>query len=512
MDSKNGSLAKQIFEKSTTGYSYDDIIFLPGYIDFDVDDVVLKTNITRNIKINTPIVSSPMDTVTESEMAIAIALNGGMGFIHYNNSIDEQVQQIKQVKRYNNGFIVKPIVLSKDTPVSEALQIQDTKGFSGFPVTEDGMIGSKLIGMVSKRDIDFVSNNNLNVDEIMTKNLTVGYDGISLENAYEILRNNKLSRLPIVDKSYNLVSLICRKDIKNRIKFPLATVDTNKHLMVGAAISTHTGDRNRIDAVIDAGADAIIVDSAQGCSEYQIDTIRYIKSNYPQIDVIGGNVVTQKQAEILINAGVDALRIGMGSGSICTTQEVCGVGRPQASSVYHVSKYANSVGIPTIADGGIANSSHIIKALGLGASCVMVGSLLAGTDEAPGDYFFRDGIRLKKYRGMGSVDAMTNRSKYRYLSSENGSNGLNGLNGLNGKHPTIHVAQGVSGEVIGKGSIMKYIPYIRKSICHGFQDIGANSIEKIHLMLNEENELRMEIRSIHAQMEGNVHHMYSYEK
>ena len=437
-----------------------------------------------------------MDTVTEANMAINLALEGGLGIIHSNNTIAEQVEQVKKVKKYNNGFITNPIVLSEQQTVADILDIQEQHGFSGFPVTENGKIGSKLVGFVSKRDFDFIllEDNNTQVKDIMTKKLVVGIEtsDFSLKKAYEILKKNKVSRLPIINEKGELVSLISRKDQKKKRDYPFATKHPQtKQLLVGAAVSTHPKDRERIQKLIEDGkVDVLVIDSSQGNSIYQLDTIRYIKEHYSDIDVIGGNVVTAKQAKNLIEAGADGIRVGMGIGSICTTQNVCGVGRSQGSAIYDVGKYCAEKGIPIIADGGISNSGHIVKAVNLGASTVMLGSLLAGTEESCGNTFYENGVKLKKYRGMGSIEAMQSNSSRRYNVQKN-----------------IYVAQGVTGCVSCKGSIHSFVPYLLQGVKHGFQNIGVATIKEAHESLYNE-ETRFEIRSISSQAEGNVHHLF----
>jgi IMP dehydrogenase len=333
----------------------------------------------------------------------------------------------------------------------------------------------------------------------MTKKIVTASAVCDLEYAYSLLKRSKLSKLPIVDASNNLVSLICRRDVLNKTKYPLASYNTStNHLMVGAAVSTHPADTARIDALISARVEIIVIDAAQGCSRYQLDTLKYIKQRakeaFVDLDVVCGNVVTADQAEILVRAGADGLRVGMGVGSICTTQAVCGVGRPQASAVYAVAQYAREAGIPIIADGGIRSSGDIIKALCLGAAGVMAGSLLAGTDEAPGDYIHEGGVRLKAYRGMGSIEAMKKRSSARYLAN---------------KH--IMVAQGVSGKVTAKGSVDTYIPSLLQAVRHGMQDIGYNCIESLQAGVRQEL-VRFQIRSSQAQAEGDIHSLFEYNK
>ena len=481
------------------GYSYDDLILLPSYIDFTVNDVKLETKITKNVRIKVPLVSSPMDTVTESKLAIQLALQGGIGIIHCNNSIEEQTREVRKVKRYNNGFIDSPIVFSPNHTIADILEAKKKYGFDGYPITEDGLVGSKFLGLISKKGFDLETDNSIKLQTIMnTKCITANIE-CNLEKAYQIIKEAKLSKLPILDGSGNLVSMICRKDLLSKTKYPLASYNQRtSHLIVGAAVSTHPDDRERIDKLVEECVEIIVIDSAQGCSNFQLETLNYIKQKYPfeesGVDVICGNVVTYDQAKVLVEAGADGIRVGMGIGSICTTQNVCGVGRPQATAVFKVADYCKTQGIPVIADGGVSSTGHMIKALSLGASAVMLGSMLAGTDEAPGEYIYQDGIRLKKYRGMGSLDAMKKKSATRYLAD---------------KTDTLKVAQGVSGKVTAKGSITTYIPFLMQGLKHGFQDIGCDSIEKLHQRLVS-NKVRFQLRTNNAVKEGNVHDLYDY--
>ncbi|KAJ0399265.1 hypothetical protein ATCC90586_010101 [Pythium insidiosum] len=493
----DGRSAMDIFVRKNNGvgYTYDDLILMPGHINFGVDAVKLETKISRNIKLHIPLVSSPMDTVTEHQMAIGLALHGGIGIIHYNMTVEEQVKEVQLVKKFKNGFITDPKCLSPEDTLADVDRIKAEYGFAGIPITKEGKIGSVLVGIVSNRDIDFIEDRATKLKEVMSTDLITAPEGISLSQANEILRESKKGKLPIVNARGELVSLISRRDLLKNRDFPHASKDANKQLLVGAAIGTRPGDRDRCSALVAAGVNLIVIDSSQGDSTFQIDIIKWIKATYPHIDVIGGNVVTMAQCKSLIDAGADGLKVGMGVGSICTTQEVCAVGRAQASAVYNTARYSRQFGVPVIADGGIGSSGHIVKALSVGASAVMCGSLFAGTEEAPGQYFFQDGVRLKKYRGMGSIEAMTKGSSKRYFAHS----------------ATVKVAQGVSGAVVDKGSLKKYIPYLTQGLMHGLQDLGQSSITALHEALANE-QLRFELRTPAAQREGSVHSLHSYEK
>jgi IMP dehydrogenase len=490
----DGHSAETLFQQAQ-GLTYNDLILLPGHINFAVHEVELKTQVSRGIALHTPIISSPMDTVTEANMAIHMALLGGLGIIHYNNSIEEQAREVRIVKRYKNGFITNPSVLTPEHTVADIDAIRAQYGFSGVPITETGTMGGKLVGIVTNRDVDFVMDRTRPLSQVMTTQLITAQDGIPLEEAYAILEASKKGKLPIVNAAGELVALMSRTDLRKTRNFPLATKDKNSQLAVGAAIGTRPQDWQRLEALVAEGLDLVVIDSSQGDSTFQIEMVKRIKATYPDLQVIGGNIVTRQQAAHLIEAGVDGLRVGMGVGSICTTQEVTAVGRPQATAVYHVARYAQQHGVPIIADGGISNIGHITKALSLGASAVMMGSMLAGTTEAPGEYFYKDGIRLKKYRGMGSQEAMTKGSSVRYF----------------GEDARILVSQGVSGSVVDKGSILKYLPYIIQGIKHGLQDLGIQHVEQLHSELYS-GQLRFEQRSISAVAEGGVHSLHSFEK
>ena len=389
----DGLNARTLFQ-SNSSLTYDDLIILPGYIDFGVQDVNLKSHITREIELATPLCSSPMDTVTETEMAVNLALLGGIGFIHYNNTVDQQARMVRRVKRYENGFITEPVVLSPKHCIDDVDQIRSRHGFSGIPITEDGTLGSKLVGIVTNRDIDFEQDRSKSLNEVMTTQLITAPKGVTLRDANQMLRESKRGKLPIVDENGHLESLVSRTDIMKNRDFPDASKSVDKQLMVGAALSTRPEDRERLEALVAAGVDVVVIDSAQGHSVYQLDMLRHIRETYSDLQVIAGNVVTQDQCAALIQAGADGIRVGMGPGSICTTQETMAVGRGQAAAVYHCALHCREQGVPVIADGGIRDIGHIVKALSLGGSAVMMGLMFSGTSETPGEYFYQYGVRL----------------------------------------------------------------------------------------------------------------------
>lgn len=492
--SRDGESARLLFDRGE-GLTYNDFIILPGHIDFAAAEVDLSTYITRRIRLKNPLVSSPMDTVTESRTAIALALLGGIGIVHYNNTPEQQVAEVRKVKRFENGFITEPVVLGPENTIADIDAIHTHMGFSGIPITEDGTLSGRLIGIVTNRDIDFESDRSKKLREVMVTDLVTAPEGVTLQEANTILRRSKKGKLPIVDGSFRLVSLVARTDLKKNRDYPDATKDERKQLRVGAAISTRPDDRERLAALVEAGVDLIVIDAAQGDSTFQIDTIRFIKSRHPEIDVLAGNVVTARQCAHLIEAGADGIRVGMGPGSICITQDTMAVGRAQATAVYRTWQYCRDHGVPIVADGGISNTGNLIKALACGASVGMMGGMFAGTQEAPGEYVYKDGVRVKKYRGMASIEAMERGGGKRYGYTERG----------------IQVAQGVAGLVVDKGSLFDLVPYIVQSLRQGFQDMGVRSIPALHRAI-EGDEILYEKRSASAQREGSVHSLVAYQE
>lgn len=366
--------------------------------------------------------------------------------------------------------------------------------------------------MVTNRDIQFHSNLNDPVTEVMSTDLVTAPAGTTLSEANEVLRQSRKGKLPVIDGDGNLISLLSRSDLMKNLHYPLASkLPQSKQLICAAAIGTRPEDKDRLETLVDAGLDIVILDSSQGNSLYQIDMVKHVKQNYPQLDVIGGNVITREQTASLIAAGVDGLRIGMGSGSACITQEVMAVGRPQASSVYNVTQFAARFGVPCIADGGVQNVGHIVKGLALGATTVMMGGLLAGTTESPGHYFMsREGQLVKAYRGMGSIDAMEEK-KATNTDNKDKSRSTAGTARYFSEGDRLLVAQGVSGSVLDRGSITQFVPYLMSGIQHSFQEIGVKSLQEFHERVDD-GTVRFEVRSTSAQAEGNVHGLHSFDK
>ena len=462
------------FEGSS--FTYNDLIFHPSYVDFGHEVIDLKTNITREIEINLPVVSSPMDTVTEDALAIAIALQGGIGFIHYNMSPQEQAKQIQKVKRFKSGFVSDLITLDPSAKIWDVVAIRNEYGFTSIPITEDGESHGKLVGMITKYDYSTLADEDLEktVQERMTPvdNLTIArIDEISENGTIDIKQaNTRLvdshsTALPITDREGHLLYFLTRSDLEKHMSCPHATSDPSKRLLVGAAVETWFEKAEERLAAIHRDVDVVVFDTSQGFMSYEIDLVKWTKQHYPDLQIIGGNVVTPDACQALIEAGVDGIRVGMGSGSICTTQEVGGVGRGQATAVYECSKKCLQYGVPVIADGGIRKSSDIIKALCLGANAVMLGSLLASTNEAPGKTHIRDGVKVKEYRGMGSLGAMVCGSAERYMQPAD--------------QPKKMVPEGVEGRVPYRGPLSEFVYQLVGGLRQGMGYCGARNIEEL---------------------------------
>ncbi len=401
--------SKLLYEALT----YDDVLLVPAYSEVLPRDTQTKTYLTQNIQLNIPLISAAMDTVTEYEMAIAMAQEGGIGIIHKNMTIEQQAEQVRKVKRSESGMIIDPITLSENATLGDALRLMKEFRVGGIPVIDENQ---KLKGIVTNRDLRFQTEMSKPIVEIMTKeNLIVGYEGTGLAEAEEILKNYKIEKLPIVDKDYKLIGLITYRDILKKKDRPNAAKDRLGRLLAGAAVGVTPDIEKRVESLIKAGVDVVSIDTAHGHSKGVIDTLKRIKVAFPKLDVIVGNIATAEAAEALAKAGANAIKVGVGPGSICTTRIIAGIGMPQLSAVADSAVAAARYGVPVIADGGIRFSGDITKAIAAGANTVMMGSLLAGTEEAPGEVVIYEGRKFKTYRGMGSVEAMEDGSKDRYF-------------------------------------------------------------------------------------------------
>lgn len=394
------------------GLTFDDVLLIPAHSDVLPRDVDVRTHLTQNVTLNIPVMSAGMDTVTEAEMAIAIAREGGIGVIHKNMSIDEQAREVKLVKRSEHGIIVDPIYLAPDNTLSDADELMNKYHISGVPITENG----KLVGIITNRDMRFETDLSRPISDIMTsKGLITAPEHTTMEEAKRILQAHRIEKLPLVDDDGHLKGLITIRDIEKMRKFPNSNKDSDGRLKVAAAIGVTSDVEDRVEALLDAKADVLVIDTAHGHSEGVLQTIRRLRKAFPHLELIAGNVATYDATKALIEAGVSAVKVGIGPGSICTTRVIAGIGVPQITAIYDCAKAAEGTGIPIIADGGIQYSGDIAKALGAGASCVMLGNLLAGTEEAPGEMIIYQGKNYKSYRGMGSLGAMQAGSKDRYF-------------------------------------------------------------------------------------------------
>ncbi|AZA91315.1 Inosine-5'-monophosphate dehydrogenase [Chryseobacterium nakagawai] len=444
-----------------TAITFDDVLLVPSYSEVLPNQVSLKSRLTDKITLNVPIVSAAMDTVTEGDLAIALARVGGLGFIHKNMTIAEQAAQVNRVKRSENGMISDPVTLSKDHTLGQAKEMMAQFKISGLPVVDADNV---LIGIITNRDVKYQEDLDMKVEEIMTKeNLITSDKDTNLEKAKEILLRSRVEKLPIVDKDNKLVGLITIKDIDNQLEYPNANKDQNGRLIVGAGVGVGEDTLDRIEALVQAGVDIIAIDSAHGHSKGVLDKISEIRKAYPNLDIVGGNIVTAEAAADLIKAGANVLKVGVGPGSICTTRVVAGVGVPQLSAIYNVYEYAKSQNVTVIADGGIKLSGDIVKAIASGAGAVMLGSLLAGTDEAPGDEIIFQGRKFKSYQGMGSLSAMKRGGKERYFQSE----------------AKKFVPEGIEGRVPHKGKLEDVIFQLTGGLRAGMGYCGAKDIETL---------------------------------
>ncbi len=448
-------------EKILQGLTFDDVLLLPAKSDVLPREVDVSTMLTRDIRINIPLVSAAMDTVTEAGLAIAIAQEGGIGFIHRALSIETQASEVDKVKKSESGMILEPITVPPETPISHALRLMEQYRISGVPVTR----GKRLVGILTNRDLRFETRLDKKVSEVMTKKrLITAPIGTTLDEAKKVLHKYRIEKLPIVDKNFNLKGLITIKDIEKKRKYPHACKDTRGRLRVGAAIGTGTEGLERADALVKAGVDVIVVDTAHGHSKAVIDTIKALKKRF-SIDVIAGNVATMEGAEDLIRAGVDAIKVGIGPGSICTTRIVAGAGVPQLTAIKQCSSAADRYGVPVIADGGIKYSGDITKAIAAGAHSVMIGSIFAGTDESPGETVLFQGRSYKVYRGMGSLGAMEQGARDRYRQE--------------GVERQKLVPEGVEGRVPYKGPISVSIGQLVGGLRAGMGYCGCGNIEEM---------------------------------
>ncbi|MBO6187514.1 MAG: IMP dehydrogenase [Prevotella sp.] len=447
------------------GLTFDDVLLIPAYSEVLPKTVELRTRFSKNIELNVPFVTAAMDTVTESQMAIAIAREGGIGVIHKNMSIENQAREVAIVKRAENGMIYDPITIHLGATVAQALDIMAEYHIGGIPVVDEER---HLMGIVTNRDLRFERRLDRPVEEIMSKdNLVTTHQQTDLTAAADILQKNKIEKLPVVDKDNRLVGLITYKDITKAKDKPMACKDDKGRLRVAAGVGVTADTLERMQALVNAGADAIVIDTAHGHSKGVIEKLREAKASFPNIDIVVGNIATGEAARMLVDNGADAVKVGIGPGSICTTRVVAGVGVPQLSAVYDVYQALKGTGVPLIADGGLRYSGDIVKALAAGGSCVMVGSLVAGTEESPGDTIIYNGRKFKSYRGMGSLEAMEHGSKDRYFQADT-------------KDVKKLVPEGIAGRVPYKGTVQEVIYQMVGGLRSGMGYCGAATIEKLH--------------------------------
>ena len=443
------------------GLTYDDVLLVPAYSEVLPLTVELSTKFSRNIDLKIPFVTAAMDTVTEAKMAIAIAREGGIGVIHKNMSIEDQARQVAIVKRAENGMIYDPVTIKRGSTVADALALMAEYHIGGIPVVDDE---NHLVGIVTNRDLRFERNQSRLVDEVMTsENLVTTHAGTDLMSASDILQENKIEKLPVVDEENHLIGLITYKDITKAKDKPMACKDSKGRLRVAAGVGVTADTFDRMQALVDAGVDAIVIDTAHGHSKFVIEKLKEAKAHFPGVDIVVGNVATGEAAKYLVENGADGIKVGIGPGSICTTRIIAGVGVPQLTAIYDCSNAIKGSGVPVIADGGLRYSGDCVKALAAGGDCVMVGSMFAGTEESPGETIIYNGRKFKTYRGMGSIDAMKAGSSDRYF--QGGENNALKL-----------VPEGIVGRVPFKGSLSETVYQLVGGIRAGMGYCGANNI------------------------------------
>ena len=443
------------------GLTFDDVLLVPGYSEVLPKDVQLKSRLTRNIEVNTPIMSAAMDTVTEAKLAIAIAQQGGIGVIHKNMTIAEQALEVRKVKRSESGMILDPVTLSENGLVKDALQLMKENGIGGIPVIDENRI---LMGIVTNRDLRFEKNMNRPIREVMTtENVITTIDGTDLSKAEDILQQKKIEKLPVVDAQNKLIGLITYRDIIKVKTHPNSCKDSYGRLRVAAAVGVTSDTLERVNALVEAGVDAIVIDTAHGHTKGVVEKLKEVKSKHPKLDVIVGNIATAEAAKYLAEAGADAVKVGIGPGSICTTRIIAGVGVPQLTAINDVAQALEGTGVPVIADGGIRYTGDIVKAIAAGADTVMVGSMFAGVEESPGETIIYEGRKFKSYRGMGSLEAMQKGSKDRYF--QDAEDDVKKL-----------VPEGISGRVPYKGNLIEVMYQIMGGLRAGMGYCGSPTI------------------------------------
>jgi IMP dehydrogenase len=456
-----------------TGLTFDDVLLVPRYSDVLPTQVDLSTRVSRNISLNVPLVSAAMDTVTESSLAIAMAQHGGLGVIHKNLTVEEQASEVDRVKRSESGMIVNPITLSPAHRIYEALELMKKFSISGVPITDDGSKEGRLVGILTNRDLRFETNVSRPIGDVMTRdNLITVPVGTTLDAAREILHKHKIEKLLVVDREYRLKGLITVKDIQKAVKFPNASKDSLGRLRCAAAVGAGRDAAERAEALVAANVDALVVDTAHGHSQGVLDMVRQLRRRFPNVDLIAGNVATAEATEALIHLGVDAVKVGIGAGSICTTRIIAGIGVPMISAVMDCARAAAPHDVPVIADGGIRFSGDITKAIAVGASVTMIGNLFAGTDESPGELILYQGRSFKEYRGMGSIGAMRRGSRDRYFQDEFNLSAPGGVDKL--------VPEGIEGRVAHKGSVAGLIYQLVGGVRAGMGYCGCRNIPMLH--------------------------------